>query len=76
LVGRDTEDDAAVQRRLKTALAEIAHMDLFQYVVVNADIERAVDELDGILRGEGCRLPRLEWGAFRSELLNESRVDW
>ena len=72
LVGRDTEDDAAVARRLKTALAEIAHLDQFQYVVVNRQIEAATDQLEAILVGERQRLPRLDWQAFQAQLLREA----
>jgi guanylate kinase len=72
LVARDTEDAPAVARRLKTALAEIAHMDLFQHVVVNRHIEAAVDQLEAVLVGERQRLPRLDWREFRAQLLKEA----
>ena len=63
---------AAVARRLKTALAEIAHLDQFQYVVVNRQIEAATDQLEAILVGERQRLPRLDWQAFQAQLLREA----
>ena len=72
LVGRDTEDDAAVQRRLRTARHEIAHMDLFQYVIVNQNLEAAVIELEGVLLAERCRLGRCGWSALRDALLGEA----
>jgi guanylate kinase len=72
LVGRDTEDDAAVQRRLRTARDEIAHMDMFQYVIVNQNLDAAVVELEGVLLAERCRLGRCGWTALRDELLREA----
>jgi guanylate kinase len=72
LVGRDTEDDASVQRRLRTARYEIAHMDLFQYVIVNANLDAAVTELEGVLVAERCRLTRGDWAGLRDGLLREA----
>ena len=49
LRGRGTEDEAKVQKRLETAKGELAQQDKFDYVVVNDTVERAVEELHGIL---------------------------
>ena len=38
-----------MQKRLETAKGELAQQDKFDYVVVNDTVERAVEELDGIL---------------------------
>ena len=38
-----------VQKRLETAKGELAQQDKFDYVVVNDTVERAVEELHGIL---------------------------
>ena len=46
---RGTEDEAKVQKRLETAKGELAQQDKFDYVVVNDTVERAVEELHGIL---------------------------
>ncbi len=49
LRGRGTEDEAKVQKRLETAKGEACQQDKFDYVVVNDTVERAVEELHGIL---------------------------
>lgn len=51
LVGRGSEDDAKVQRRLKNALAEIATAAEFDHVVVNDDLDAAVEDVNAVLEG-------------------------
>ena len=46
---RGTEDEAKVQKRLETAKGELEQKDKFDYVVVNDTVDRAVDEIKGIL---------------------------
>ncbi|NSW56660.1 MAG: guanylate kinase [Armatimonadetes bacterium] len=60
LVGRETESPDAVRQRLNTARREIAHMDLFEYVIVNGTVKKAADELEAILVAEGCRAVRVD----------------
>jgi guanylate kinase len=49
---RGTEDEAEIQRRLQVAREQLAQADQFDYVIVNDDLERAVDEATGIVRRE------------------------
>ena len=49
LRGRGTEDEEKVMKRLETAKEELKHQDEFDYVVINDEIDRAVEELKGIL---------------------------
>jgi guanylate kinase len=51
LVGRGTESADVIERRLKVAEEELAAQSEFTHVVVNDDVERAVDELDAIFSG-------------------------
>ncbi len=51
LLGRGTETDDAMQRRLATALDELKHAGEFQYRVVNDDLETAVKEFIDVIRG-------------------------
>lgn len=48
---RGTETPEDVRRRLRTALDELRHVDEFDYVVVNDDLERCAREIDEIVRG-------------------------
>ncbi|MEP6697827.1 MAG: guanylate kinase [Pseudonocardiales bacterium] len=50
LVGRGTEDAATIQHRLDTAVTELAAEPEFDTVVVNADVERAADELVALMQ--------------------------
>ena len=71
LRGRASEDESAVQRRFQAAKDEIAHYGFFDYVLVNDDLERAIQQLIGVLLAEECRRKR---GAPRAEqLLNDVR---
>jgi guanylate kinase len=51
LVGRGSEDDEKVQRRLKNALQEIATAAEFDYVVVNDELDAAVEDVNAVLEG-------------------------
>lgn len=56
LVGRGSEDDARVQRRLRNALQEVAAAPEFDHVVVNDDLAAAVEDVNAVLEG---RVPDL-----------------
>lgn len=70
---RDTEDEPAVAKRLLTARLEIANMNLFQYVVVNREVEEAAGQLEAILVAERHRLGRMGWHELQEELQAEAR---
>jgi guanylate kinase len=58
LKGRASEDDAAVEARFRVARSEIAHYGLFDYVLLNDDLDRATEQLCSIVRAEECRRGR------------------
>ena len=49
LRGRGTESEEVIAARLKTAEQELQHQHLFDYVVVNDDLDRAVGEVLSII---------------------------
>ena len=55
---RGTEDEATVQKRLKTALTELEHAKDYDYVVVNDRLEDAVEDMRAILRSEKRKYER------------------
>ena len=55
LRGRGTDSDEVIQRRLRDAASDMGHWREFDYVVVNDDFERALEELQAIVRGDGGR---------------------
>jgi len=55
LRGRASDSEEAVLRRFETARLEIEHYALFDYLVVNDDLQRAYDELRSITVAERAR---------------------
>ena len=64
LRGRSKDSEAAMQRRLATARAEIAAFIEYDYVVVNDELDACVERIHGIILAERSRLrmmrPRAE----------------
>jgi guanylate kinase len=71
LRGRASEDEETVQKRFGVALGEIEHYGLFDYVLVNEDLDEATKQLVSIFRAEECRRHRAARHAER--LLAEGR---
>ena len=60
LEGRNTEDPAAVRRRLDHAADELAAIGEYGYAVVNDDLDRAVSQVSAIVDAECQRIGRQE----------------
>jgi guanylate kinase len=58
LRGRASETEDVVQRRFAVATKEIEHYALFDYLVVNDNVEVAFDELRSIIVAERARRQR------------------
>ena len=60
LRARSTDDDTTIRRRLHAARVEIllARAERYEYWVVNDSLERAYQDLEAIVRAEGCRAER------------------
>jgi guanylate kinase len=58
LRGRASETQESLTRRFEVAKREIEHYGLFDYLVVNDDLSRAVDELRSIVVAERALRPR------------------
>ena len=57
LTGRGTDSPAVIERRLADAVTDMSHYGEFDYVMVNDDFDRAVDELvQVVVRGTGSTL--------------------
>ena len=69
LVGRSTENEDAIRRRLACAVGESEQMAQYDYVIINDEIETAVDTIHGILRGQ--RLRTSACGAFIRRIQQE-----
>ncbi len=58
LAGRGTDSAEVIARRLRDAVADMSHYDEFDYVVVNDEFARAVEDLRRIVAGQGEDLRR------------------
>ena len=58
LVGRGTEALEVVEQRLKTAEREFGYIEKYNYIVVNDDIDVAVNRFSAIIDAERCRMER------------------
>ena len=56
LRARGTEGDEQIAERLETAAREMEAMDVFDYLVINNDLETAVTELQAIIAAERLRI--------------------
>ena len=59
LTERGTENAAQLTRRLKSAIAELRAVPEYQYVVINDELEKAVQRVAGIIDAETMRRERL-----------------
>jgi guanylate kinase len=58
LRSRGTDSDEVIARRLRDSLADLSHWSEFDYIVVNDDFDRATEDLQAIVSGQGEHLRR------------------
>lgn len=73
---RGSETEESLLRRFKSAFKELNYIFSYNYVVVNDEIDTAVNKLESIIAAEGCRVDRvksqvLEKINFQEEQYNE-----
>lgn len=56
LIGRGTEEEAVVNKRMKRASEEAAEMDNYEYIVINDDLEECVHNVHSIVVSKRCEL--------------------
>ncbi|MBC5635906.1 guanylate kinase [Ornithinibacillus sp. BX22] len=59
ITNRGTEEEDVILNRLKEARNEIEMMDAYDYVVVNDDVDKAVDKIQSIIQSEHCKRERI-----------------
>jgi guanylate kinase len=55
---RGQDDARVIQRRMQAAVEELSHYPEYDYLVMNDDFERALSELESIVRAERLRMSR------------------
>ena len=50
---RGTDKAEVIDRRLRDAVGDMSHWDEFQHIIINDGLDRAVDELDDVISGQG-----------------------
>jgi len=72
LTARGQDDSGIIQKRMEQATAELSHYVSSDYLIVNNDFDRALDELQSIIRAERLRTARQEvrLGDMLQELLD------
>lgn len=54
---RLTESEESLHRRLETARREMDELQAFDYVILNDHLDEAIQQLNGIVTAEKCRVP-------------------
>ena len=77
LTNRGTESEEKVLERFRTAYKEINEFTKYNYVVVNDEVEKAVEKVEAIIKAEKCRVDRIEEVFLNNpeEKVHESLVD-
>ncbi len=57
---RQSDSEAAIQRRLQRAWEEVAEYPAYQYVIVNDEFDCATEQLKAIILAERCRTARVD----------------
>lgn len=72
LRNRATEAPEAIERRLKKAHEELKHYGLYDYLIVNDQLERAYDQLRAVYLAAQCEIQRM--GPIAEKLVKESEA--
>lgn len=77
LIGRKTESKDKVVQRFITAYNEVNNYKKYNYVVVNDNVEDAVNKVKSIIQSEKCRVDRIEdiYLGNKEELIHEILID-
>ncbi|AVQ32816.1 guanylate kinase [Staphylococcus muscae] len=72
LIGRGTESSEKIQRRVDEARKEVEMMNLYDYVVVNDEVDLAKDRIQSIVEAEHLKRERIE-AKYRKMLLEAKK---
>lgn len=77
LRGRGKDNEQVIHRRMRDAVREMSHYSEYDYLIVNDDFNRALDDLRGIVQAQRCRRERqqVELAGLLTELLAARQAD-
>lgn len=77
LSGRKTEDKKRIVERFNIAYKEMNEVTKYNYVVVNDDLEDAIEKVEAIIKAEKCRVDRIEemLVSNKEEIIHEFLMD-
>ena len=77
LINRGTDSKEKILERFKIAYQEMNEVTKYNYVVINDDVENAVDKILAIIKSERCRVDRIEEVFLNNEeeYMHEMLVD-
>lgn len=55
---RRTDSPEVIERRLRDAQSDMSHWDEFDYIIINDELEQAVDDLENVLAGKAYSCAR------------------
>jgi len=58
IIARGTEEPDVIRKRLDKAKKEIEYINHYDYIIINDELEKAVDDINSILRAESLRYVR------------------
>ncbi len=58
IINRATESEESIKRRLKTAQLEFVHIERYNYIIVNEQLDKAVITLEAIVKAEKSKVER------------------
>jgi len=58
LIERNTEDEETINKRMQITKKELKEIDIYDYVIVNDDLEIAIDKVKNIIESEKSRVSR------------------
>lgn len=56
LMGRGTEEQTVIDKRMKRAVEESADMNQYEYIVVNDDLDQCVKDVNSIIVAKSCMI--------------------
>ncbi|MFQ5509668.1 MAG: guanylate kinase [Leptospirillia bacterium] len=66
LVTRGKDDAVEVERRMTIAVKEVSRVELFDYVIVNDDLDEATRNLESVIRAEHVRAGQVDGDWFKA----------